>query len=249
MIQEDKNTSPRQKFLSMVILSILMVIGVGIFITQFRFNPGVLKKDVLLQASNKDKPSPQLVSNAYFVPLPEGLQPLTESEIFDARNLSDKIDGKAELYLSSGFTRLVSQRFRDERQADLWVEAFVYDMGNNQNAFSVFSAQRREDAESLGLTQHAYRTSNALFNSTDSIGANIAEGTGRGSYPDNRRFARIARGSLFEVKHWLRRAYRRNLLSENGVLKLQKSINELTPKLSAYIRSIGDRKEKSDKTK
>ena len=147
----------------MVILSILMVIGVGIFITQFRFNPGVLKKDVLLQASNKDKPSPQLVSNAYFVPLPEGLQPLTESEIFDARNLSDKIDGKAELYLSSGFTRLVSQRFRDERQADLWVEAFVYDMGNNQNAFSVFSAQRREDAESLGLTQHAYRTSNALF--------------------------------------------------------------------------------------
>ena len=83
-----------------------------------------------------------------------------------------------------------------------------------------------------------------LIKSADSIGANIAEGTGRGSYADNRRFARIARGSLFEVKHWLRRAYRRDLLTENEVSKLQNLINELTPKLSAYIRSIGNRKDK-----
>jgi four helix bundle protein len=88
-----------------------------------------------------------------------------------------------------------------------------------------------------------------LIKAADSIGANIAEGTGRGSYADNRRFARIARGSLFEVKHWLRRAYRRDLLSENEVSKLQNLINELTPKLSAYINSIGNRKEKSDKQK
>jgi four helix bundle protein len=86
-----------------------------------------------------------------------------------------------------------------------------------------------------------------LIKSADSIGANIAEGTGRGSYADNRRFARIARGSLFEVKHWLRRAYRRDLLTENEVSKLQNLINELTPKLSAYINSIGNKKDKSNK--
>jgi len=147
----------------MVILSILMVIGVGIFITQFRFNPGVLQKNAFLPEPNKKQPPSPLAPNASFVPLPEGVQPLTSTETFDARNLSDKIDGKAELYLSSGFTRLVTQRFKDERAADFWMEAFVYDMGNSQNAFSVFSAQRREDSESLDLTQHAYRTPNALF--------------------------------------------------------------------------------------
>ena len=84
-----------------------------------------------------------------------------------------------------------------------------------------------------------------LIKAADSIGANIAEGTGRGSYADNRRFARIARGSLFEVKHWLRRAYRRDLLAENEVSKLQELIKELTPKLSAYINSIGKKVKKS----
>ena len=78
-----------------------------------------------------------------------------------------------------------------------------------------------------------------LIKSADSIGANIAEGTGRGSFADNRRFARIARGSLFELKHWLRRAYTRQLLAEGEVDSLQSLIQELTPKLSAYIASIG----------
>jgi four helix bundle protein len=76
-----------------------------------------------------------------------------------------------------------------------------------------------------------------LIRSADSIGANIAEGSGRGSPAEKRRFAKIARGSLFEVKHWLRRAYKRQLLGENEVKVFQKLIEELTPKLSAYINS------------
>jgi four helix bundle protein len=78
-----------------------------------------------------------------------------------------------------------------------------------------------------------------IIKAADSIGANIAEGTGRGSFADNKRFAKIARGSLFEVKHWLRRAYRRKLLSKSKTNSLQKLVRELTPKLSAYINSIG----------
>ena len=78
-----------------------------------------------------------------------------------------------------------------------------------------------------------------IVNSADSIGANLAEGYGRGSHADNRRFAKIARGSLFEVKHWLRHAYKRGLLTEQEISNLHELIKELTPKLSAYINSIG----------
>ena len=78
-----------------------------------------------------------------------------------------------------------------------------------------------------------------ITRSADSIGANIAEGTGRGSFQDNRRFIKIARGSLNETQHWLRRAYKRALLTNEQVEKLRPIINELAPRLNAYLRSIG----------
>lgn len=78
-----------------------------------------------------------------------------------------------------------------------------------------------------------------LVTAADSVGANIAEGSGRKSFADNKRFATIARGSLYELKHWLRRAYSRNLLTAEQILPLQTLINELTPRLNAYINSIG----------
>jgi len=130
---------------------------------QYRYNPAVLQKNTLLPTADKTRLSSPPSADKSFLPLPQGLVPLTAGEIFEANNLSDKINGKAELYLSAGFARLVSQRFKDERASDRWIEAFVYDMTNNHNAFSVFSAQRREDGVPLDVTPHSYQTSNALF--------------------------------------------------------------------------------------
>ena len=84
-----------------------------------------------------------------------------------------------------------------------------------------------------------------IVRSSDSIGANIAEGNGRGTYNENRRFAKIARGSLFETKHWLRRAVKRNLLTKMQIEKLKTIIDELSPKLSSYINSIGSSRQLS----
>lgn len=78
-----------------------------------------------------------------------------------------------------------------------------------------------------------------LVRAADSIGANIAEGAGRGTYRDNRRFVHIARGSLYETKHWLRRAYRRKILTDAQVEQLRPLTDELAPRLNAYLKSIG----------
>lgn len=83
-----------------------------------------------------------------------------------------------------------------------------------------------------------------IIRSADSIGVNIAEGSGRGTYQDNRRFVRIARGSLYETRHWLRRAYRRQLLPPDQINAMKTMIDESGPKLNAYLRSIGTSNEK-----
>lgn len=59
-----------------------------------------------------------------------------------------------------------------------------------------------------------------IVRSADSVGANIAEGVGRWGLQDQKRFIYIARGSVNETKHSLRRAYRRKLLSSEQTTSL-----------------------------
>ena len=88
-----------------------------------------------------------------------------------------------------------------------------------------------------------------IVRAADGIGSNIAEGSGRGSLQDNRRFIKIARGSLYETKHWLRRAYKRRLLTDSEVEELRPLIAELSPKLNAYFRSVDRAANMAKKTK
>ncbi len=78
-----------------------------------------------------------------------------------------------------------------------------------------------------------------IIRAADSVGANISEGTGPGSFQDNRRFVRIARGSLNETQHFLRRAFKRKLLSRQDVEKLKPIVDNLALQLNSYLKSIG----------
>ena len=86
-----------------------------------------------------------------------------------------------------------------------------------------------------------------LVRAVDGIGANIAEGSGRYHYKENRRFVRIARGSLYETAHWLRRAYRRKLLTADQSARVKRIMDELAPTLNAYLSAIGRSEKKNGK--
>jgi four helix bundle protein len=79
-----------------------------------------------------------------------------------------------------------------------------------------------------------------LIRASDGIGANLAEGVGRGSFRDNRRFILMARGSLNETKHWLRRAFRRGLVSEEMTCRIKPILDELAPRLNAYLSAVSN---------
>jgi hypothetical protein len=152
----------RETIVALCVLASLTVIATGIAIVQSRFNPAVV--NFLQGAADRAKgPAAAPVTAEPILPLPDGMSLLTPAERFDRETLSDKIDGKAELYLSAGFVRLDCQRLALAGQPDLWVEVFIYDMGSFENAYAVFSAQRRADAAVLDLAEFAYRAENAFF--------------------------------------------------------------------------------------
>ena len=95
--------------------------------------------------------------------VPPDLKPMGPPEQFGHDTLSDKIDGKAELYFECGFVSMVCQRFVHAEMSNLWFELFVYDMGNPLNAFSIYSIQRRPGVRDSDVAQFAYTTDNALF--------------------------------------------------------------------------------------
>ena len=158
-------TSPSilETSIGLVILLVLSTIAIGVFMKQSRYDASIYQpelqvKEGLIPLSAATASASKL--DAY---LPENMMALTALENFGPDNLSDKIDGKAELYLSAGFARLRSQRFVDQTNPETWMEVFVYDMGSLQNAFAVYSMQKRPDTERLDVTPFAYRTENALF--------------------------------------------------------------------------------------
>lgn len=77
-----------------------------------------------------------------------------------------------------------------------------------------------------------------LVRAIDSVGANLSEGYGRGSKIDNARFAKIARGSLFESKYWLVQANKRKLISDLEANQIISKIESLLPRISAYINYL-----------
>src|SRR3989339_1930214 len=146
------------------ILAVLGLIAAGLLIQQTRFNPAVT---VAMHAPGKARPqagsAPALSATAALIPEVEGFTPLVPAQSYGPDNLSDKIDGKAELYLSAGFKEMSCRSFGLGGKGGAHVEVFVYDMGSAPNAYAVFSGQRRQGSPTIPLTANAYSTANALF--------------------------------------------------------------------------------------
>jgi hypothetical protein len=164
MARRKAKVGAAQKLTGYGILAVLGLIAIGLLVQQSHFNPAVL---VARRAPMPGRPQAALTqapsATAALLPEVPGFNPLAPSESFGPDNLSDKIDGKAELYLSAGFKEMSCRKFGLDTADQAYVEVFVYDMGSVPNAFAVFSGQRRPGSPSSPLTANAYATANALF--------------------------------------------------------------------------------------
>ncbi|MCF8041839.1 MAG: hypothetical protein K9K65_02545 [Desulfarculaceae bacterium] len=146
-------SSLTQRLLSMAALGLLALVAAVVFWQQGRYDPASWGWGGASGAG-----AGMLAELA--VP---GLTPLGPGEGFTPATLSDKIDGKAELYLAAGFEGMVARRYALAGRPAAWLELMLYRMKNPRAAYSVFSNQRRSGAQDSSLTPNAYTTSNALY--------------------------------------------------------------------------------------
>lgn len=76
-----------------------------------------------------------------------------------------------------------------------------------------------------------------IIRSSDGIAAKIAEGYGRYTPADRKKFYLYSRGSFEETKAWLRKLIRREVLSGADATEYKTVIDELGPKLNAFIKA------------
>ncbi len=128
---------------------VLMMFGLRAIIV------GILLVSVAVPGQAKDS-SPGMTP-------PPGLRASGPPETFNPDTLWEKINGQAEFYLSAGFVSLTSQLYEWVEDLDSMIEVNAYHMGGMLNAFSVFSMQRRDNAQTIDVARFAYQSENTVY--------------------------------------------------------------------------------------
>jgi len=154
-----------ESVISILLLTVLVLIGLGVFVRQFDVDMGRFGIDTTTAGPLLEQTEPNTQEPALDALMPDGFKKFSETETYDAGNLYEKINGKAPSYTESGFVKLFTMRLISKDDENLWMELFVFDMAAVRNAFSVYSVQKRADARMLAFAkpQPCYRTSNGLY--------------------------------------------------------------------------------------
>jgi len=85
---------------------------------------------------------------------------------------------------------------------------------------------------------YLYSTGDQFLRSADSVAANIAEGYGKYTFRDKRKYFHNARGSLLEVRFWFMQICKRFDISEEQKKLLDDEIREAGFLLNKFIRHL-----------
>jgi hypothetical protein len=183
MAARDRSISSGQRRASLAVLALLCAIAAFLLARQPHLSPAV---EVALRApapkagamtpsgasAGAGEPVAEIAATAPGAPagkatlaslLPDaapGVKALAAAESFNPTTLSDKIDGKAEMYLAAGFAAMSCRSYQAGQAR---VELYLYRMKSVDAAFAVFSGQRRPGSAISPLARNAYLTENALF--------------------------------------------------------------------------------------
>jgi len=94
--------------------------------------------------------------------LPEGWRQIGSPQVYNQKNLFNRINGQAELFFKYGFQKSVFALYQNKSNSKDQIEVDFYDMGNALQAFGIFSRFRSED-RSAGVGLESYLEDTSLL--------------------------------------------------------------------------------------
>ena len=170
--------STTERILSWASLALLCGIGLAIYLKGQYFDPGLFALD---QSLLQNMPAPRQQVKLYeetaeggvretvsampqpglFSALaPTGWNQLGNVETFPADDLYVKINGRAEQYLAYNVKKL---QFAGFANGNSFIDVFVYDMGEPENAFGIFSVERNTGQPPIAIGREGYRVEASYF--------------------------------------------------------------------------------------
>ncbi|MFA5292027.1 MAG: DUF6599 family protein [Phycisphaerae bacterium] len=159
------NKNRTHTIISYIILFVLIIIFIGIITKQKHYYVPAAPTTANTASENKSvTPKTQDWLNQQL--FGADFKPANEVESYNADNLYEKIDGKADLYLQNEFVSLQCRRYSSKQSDQEWAEVYVYDMAKGKNAFAVYSGQKRRKSQPLGWAQFGYKTKDAVYSAS-----------------------------------------------------------------------------------
>lgn len=147
------------------ILVVIVCIGAAVLYRQSSFD--IARFGIVVTPAQGEQPQPTAkddLSGVSLAALATDKMPLMgKTEVYTEDTLYEKINGKAPLYVESGFEQLTCQRFVSAADTELAFEIYLFDMGGTKNAYSVYSRQKRADAVDVDILPFAYKTTNGVY--------------------------------------------------------------------------------------
>ena len=122
--------------------------------------------------------SPKIYAKGLFQSLPGQVgewQARDEDEQYNRNTLFEYINGGAELYLAYDFQQALVRRYTGPNNAEIILD--IYDMGNSEDAFGIFSVERQD--EDIGIVRFGPASGNTIIGATlKGKGASIIDASG-----------------------------------------------------------------------
>ncbi|UCG16105.1 MAG: hypothetical protein JSV19_12500 [Phycisphaerales bacterium] len=92
-----------------------------------------------------------------------GWGPPGDIRIFTPENLWQKIDGRADSYLSFHMVRMTFGTYRNSRDPERFIDVYWYDMGESDNAFGIYRTEMGSRREPVDIGRDGYASPGGVF--------------------------------------------------------------------------------------